>query len=192
MKAMALVLAVAVGVAVCAASATAQISKTVITGAAPFSLGMAPADALGADPSLKPVATATCGGSAPVAAYATRVTAAVGGYPYIANVLLCFSAGKLGAIYLHWPQGTFQQDTARWLLATHALASQIAVSYAPALVRRLAVDDDMGAVIELGDAQGNILHAMSIPGDDPEIAVTYFSADYDQAVNGKRASITSY
>ena len=174
MKAIAFVLAMAVGVAVSAASATAQISKTVITGAAPFSLGMAPADALSADPSLKSVSAAACGGTAPVAAYATRMTAAIGGYPYVANVQLCFSAGKLGAIYLRWPQGTFQMDTARWQLATHALASQIAVSYAPALVRRLAVDDDMGAVIELGDAQGNMLQAVSIPGDEPEIAVTYF------------------
>lgn len=192
MKVIAFVLALAVGVAVSAASASAQISKAVITGAAPFSLGMAPADALSADPSLKPIATATCGGPAPVAGYATRMTAAIGGYPYVADVLLCFSAGKLGAIYIHWPQGTFNQDTTRWQLATHALASQIAVSYAPTLVRRLAVDDDMGAVIELGDAQGNLLQAVSIPGDEPEIAVSYLSADYDQAVNGKRVPITSY
>lgn len=191
MKAIACVIAMAVGVAVLAASASAQISKATITGAAPFSLGMATADALAADPSLKPVATATCGGTAPVAGYATRVTAAIGGYPYVANVLLCFSAGKLGAIYLHWPQGTFQEDTARWQVATHALAGQIAASYAPALVRRLAVDDDMGAVIELGDAQGNILQAMSITGNE-EIAVIYFSAAYDQAVNGKRVPVTSY
>ena len=191
MKTIAFVLVMAVGVAVSPVSAIAQISKTVITGAAPFSLGMAPADARSADPSLASVSAAACGGKAP-AAYATRMTAAIGGYPYVANVLLCFSDGKLGAIYLHWPQGTFQQDTVRWQLATHALASQIAVSYAPAIVRRLAVDDDMGAVIELGDAQGNLLQAVSIPGSEPEIAVTYFSADYDQAVNGKRASITSY
>lgn len=186
-------IALATCLAVWAPPAGAQTApKDTITGTAPFTLGMASADALTADPSLTAVTTTVCGTPAHGAAYGSRVTAPVGGYPYVASLVLCFSEDKLGAIVLTWPQGTFRQDTVRWQLATRAVAAQLAASYAPGLLRRYAVDDDMGAVIEMADGQGNLLTMTSDPGDDPDIAVTYVSAGYDQAVNGKRVTVTSY
>ena len=172
--------------------ADAQNSPATITGTAPFSLGMATAEAVAADPTLAPIATTACGAPASSASYGTRVTAPIAGYPYVATATLCFSGGKLGAIYLTWPRGTFQEDVVRWRLATYALAGRLAASYGPGLVRRYAVDDDMGGVLEIADGQGNLLTMTSKPGDDPYITVTYMSAAYDQAVNGKRITLTSY
>jgi hypothetical protein len=172
--------------------AHAQSSTATITGAAPFSLGMATAEALAADPTLAKIATTACGTPASGAGYGTRVTAPLAGYPYVAWVTLCFSADKLGAIYLTWPRGTFQEDPIRWQLATRALAQQLAGSYGPGLVRRYTVDDDMGSVLEMADGQGNLLTMTSKPGYDPYMTVTYMSAAYDQAVNGKRVTLTTY
>ena len=186
-------IALATCLAVLAPPAGAQTApKSTITGTAPFALGMASADALTADPSLATVSTTVCGTPAHEVSYGTHVTASLAGYPYVGNLVLCFLNDKLGAIVLTWPQGTFQEDTIRWQLATQALAAQLAAAYAPGLLRRYAVDDDMGAVIEMADGQGNLLTMTSDPGDDPDIAVTYVSADYDQAVNGKRVTVTSY
>jgi hypothetical protein len=184
--------AVVVCLAVLAPSAGAQNPKTAITGTTPFSLGMATADALAADPTLTRIATTACAAPAPATSYGTRVTAPLGGYPYTADLILCFAGDKLGAIHLIWSQSAFQADTIRWQLATHALAGQISASYAPGLVRRYTVDDDMGAALELADDQGNLLRMTSDPGHEPDINIMYMSAAYDQAVNGKRIAITSY
>lgn len=172
--------------------ADAQSSTATVTGAAPFSLGMATAEARAADPALAPITTTACGTPASGASYGTRVTAPIAGYPYVAWVTLCFSGDKLGAIYLTWPRGTFQEDPIRWLLATHALAQQLAGSYGPGLVRQYAVDDDMGGVLEIADGQGNLLTMNSTPGDEPYITVSYMSATFDQAVHGKRIILTTY
>ena len=83
-------------------------------------------------------------------------------------------------------------DTIRWQLATHPLAGQISASYAPGLVRRYTVDDDMGAAVELADDQGNLLWMTSGPGHNADINIMYMSAAYDQAVNGKRIAMTTY
>jgi len=167
--------------------------KGTIMGAMPFTLGMASADALRADPTLVPVQTAhLCGTPAHGASYGTQVTAPIGGYPYVANVVLCFAEDKLGAIFLRWPEGTFQGDTVRWQLATKALARQLTGAYPSAQVRLNALDEDMGGVLEIADAQGNVLTMASDPGNDPEIRMIYMSAAYDQAVNGKRVLLTSY
>jgi hypothetical protein len=50
----------------------------------------------------------------------------------------------------------------------------------------------MGGVLEIADAQGNLLTMASDPGDDPDIRLIYMSAAYDQAVNGKRILLSSY
>ena len=165
--------------------------KGTITGVTPYSLGMATADALAADPTL---ATATGTACAPAtAAYITRVTAPIGGYPYKANLVLCFLQGQLGAVYLTWSAGTFREDPIAWQLATRSLAAQLAGSYAPPVVtRRYTVDDDMGAVVEMSDPQGNLLSMIADPGHDRDIEVTYMSTAYDEAVNGKRITVTSY
>jgi hypothetical protein len=153
---------------------------------------MASADARSADATLAPVSAAVCGTPAHGAAYGTRVTAPLGGYPYVANLVLCFSDDKLGAISLSWPRGTFQEDSIRWQIAMRALAAQLTASYAPGLVRRNAVNDDMGAVVEMADGQGNLLTMGADPGEDPDITLRYMSADYDQTLHGKRATVTSY
>jgi|SRR5579862_1193149 len=165
--------------------------KGTITGVTPYSLGMTTTDALAADATL---ATATGTACAPAAkAYATRVTAPIGGYPYTANLVLCFLQDQLGAIYLTWSAGTSRENPIAWQLATRSLAAQLAGSYAPPVVtRRYTVDDDMGAVMEMSDAQGNLLTMIADPGHHPDIGVTYMSTAYDQAVNGKRITVTSY
>ncbi len=184
--------ALAICLGVLTPTAGAQNPSAAIAGTAPFSLGMATADALAADPTLKPVSTAACAAPAPAAGYATRVTAPLAGYPYAADVILCFAGDKLGAIYVTWSERAFHADTIRWQLAMHALAGQISGRYAPGLVRWFSVDDDMGAVVELADGQGNLLRMTSDPGHDPDINVMYMSAAYDQAVNGKRINLTTY
>lgn len=192
MKRLLVFIALATCVAILAPAAGAQAPHATISGAAPFSLGMASADARSADATLTPVSAAVCGTPAHGAAYGTRITAPIGGYPYVASLVLCFADDKLGAISLAWPRGAFQQDTVRWQIAMRALAAQIAASYAPGLVRRNAVDDDMGAVVEMADGQGNLLTMGAHPGDQPDITLTYMSADYDQALHGKRVAVTSY
>lgn len=184
--------ALTVCLAMLAAPAGAQNPKTAITGSAPFALGMSTADARAADPTLVPVSTAACAAPAPAAGYATRVNAPIAGYPYAADLILCFAGDKLGAIYVIWSRNAFYADTIRWQLATRAVAAQLSGGYAPGLVRRYAVDDDMGAVVELADGQGNLLRMTSDPGYDPDINLMYMSADYDQAVNGKKITITTY
>lgn len=166
--------------------------KSTITGAMPFTLGMASAAALAADPTLAAVSSTLCGTPAHGTSYGTLVTAPIGGYPYVAKLVLCFADDKLGAIYVTWPQGTFQGDTVRWQLATRALAQQLAGAYASAQVRLNALDEDMGGVLEIADAQGSVLRMTSDPGNDPSIRVGYMSAAYDQAVNGKRILLGSY
>ena len=178
--------------AVLAPSAWAQNPKDTITGTPPFSLGMTASDALAAAPGLAPITTTACGTPAPGPTYGTRVTAPLAGYPYTASVILCFVGSQLGAIYLTWPAGTFQEDNIRWQLATRGLAGQLAAAYAPGLVKRYAVNEDMGGVVEMGDGQGNLLTMASNPGDDPDIRVSYVSAAYDQAMNGKRITLTTY
>jgi hypothetical protein len=185
--------AVVVSLVTLASVAGAQpAAKTAITGTAPFTLGMATADALAADSTLTAIADARCGAPAHGASYGTRVTAPIDGYPYVAGLVLCFADDKLGAILLTWPQGTFQEETVRWQLATRALASQLAAAYAGGLVRRYTIDEDMGGVLEMADAQGNRLTMASDPGDDPGIRMTYMSAAYVQAINGKHVTVTAY
>ena len=186
------IIALATCVAVLAPPVGAQAPKTTITGTTPFTLGMASADAKAADPTLSSVSAPICGTAPHGAAYASHVTAPLGGYPFVATLILCFSDDKLGAIALTWPQGTFNQDNPRWLVAVKALAEQLTASYGPALVRRYAVDDDMGGVLEMADSQGNLLTMRADPGTDPDILLTYMSADYDQAIHGKRVTVASY
>jgi hypothetical protein len=186
------ILALVACVAVLAPPVGAQAPKTTITGTTPFTLGMASADAKTADPTLASVSAPICGTAPHGAAYSSHVTAPMGGYPYVATLILCFSDDKLGAIALTWPQGTFRQDSPRWWVALKGLAAQLTGSYAPSLVRWNSVDEDMGGVLEMADGQGNLLTLRADPGDDPDILLTYMSADYDQAVNGKRVKVTSY
>src|SRR5579864_3680779 len=102
-------IAVALCLGMLASPAAAQAPKATITGAGPFSFGMTAAQALAADPGLTQSATTSCGTTAaPGTRYWGRAVAPLAGYPYTANVMLCFLGDQLGAIYLSWPQGTFQ------------------------------------------------------------------------------------
>jgi hypothetical protein len=187
--------------------AGAQATRDMITGVAPFSLGMSAAEALQADPALVAVSTPAfapnippssllgtapgCAMTAQAASYAAPVAASINGYPFTANLLLCFSGDKLGAIYVTWPVGLFPEDS-RWLLTVQALARQLAASYSPSLILRFNVDDDMGAIVEMRDSQGNLLTMTADPGEWANINLAYVSAAYDQAVNGKRLPIATY
>jgi hypothetical protein len=97
----------------------------------------------------------------------------------------------LGAIYVTWPVGTFQDDT-RWWLTVRSLAVQIATTYARGLFLRFAIDEDTGAMIELQDADGNSLTMGADSGEQADITLAYVSAAYNRAVNGTRVRVTSY
>ncbi len=76
------------------------------------------------------------------------VEAPVRGYPYAADVELCFYRGKLAAIHLIWPSSDFRASVTDWQLMVRALAGALVASYAPGLVLRNSVDDDTGALVE--------------------------------------------
>ena len=175
-------------------SAQAQpVPRTAVTGVPPFELGAPISTVLGANPALR-VSTEPCEPQGQTKAYAGKVAAPIGGYPYTADVLLCFYQGSLASIRLTWPSSAFRASVEDWRSSTKALARQLATSYAPALIKRTSIDDDFGGRIEIWDGEGNALTMVSnsTDGDTLSITLWYVSASYNRAVHGQRPAVGPY
>ncbi len=186
-----------------AASAAAQgVPKTVVTGAPPFTLGMPTGDALAANRALSPTSAPcpTAGGTVkavPTVNYETRMVAPLGGYPYLAHVVLCFYQGKLSVIQLEWPKDAFRDSPIEWRSRALGLARQLNSAYAANLITRNHVDEDIGGRVEIRDAQGNVLTMVADgnSGGDAgglDIMLHYVDATFAQALNGPAKLEGSY
>lgn len=187
------IMAVCLYLLILVVSAEAQSAgKTGVIGAPPFVLGTPMTAVLGANKTLQPSNDACS--AVQTTNYTSGVVAPIGGYPYPAEVLLCFYQGNLGAIRLRWSPATFMDSPVVWRSGTRALADQLAKSYAPPLIKRSFLDDDIGGRVEIRDDQGNILTMVSNSTDDETLSITlwYFGASYDRALNGQPVPVGSY
>jgi hypothetical protein len=187
---------VATGLCVLALIVSAQaqpVPKTAVTGVPPFELGTPMSTVLGATPALR-LSTEPCEPQGPTKTYAGKVAAPIGGYPYTADVLLCFYQGNLAAIRLTWPSTTFRASVEDWRSSAKALARQLATSYAPGLIKRNFIDDSIGGRIEIRDSDGNMLTMTSnaTDGDTLSIMLWYVAASYDRAVHGQPTAVGPY
>ncbi len=175
------------------ASAEAQpAARTAVTGVPPFLLGTPMATVLSANRTLQP-SNDTCS-ALRTTNYSSRVVAPIGGYPYTAELLLCFYQGNLGAIRLRWSSMAFMNSVEDWRSGMRTLADQLAKSYAPQLIKRNIIDDDLGGRVEIRDNQGNILTMVSNSTDDDTLSLTiwYLGGSYDHALNGQPTPVGSY
>ena len=167
--------------------------KTAVTGVPPFVLGTPASTVLSANPSLKQSAEA-CVPQGLTENYAGQVAAPIGKYTYTADALLCFYKGSLAAIRLKWSPAAFRESVEEWRSSSKALARQLATSYAPELIKRNFVDENMGGRIEIQDAQANTLTMVSNSTNDDtlSIIVWYVAASYAHVVNGVGPAVGPY
>lgn len=175
-------------------SAQAQpVPKTAVTGVPPFVLGTPMSTVLRANPSLKQSAE-TCVPQGRTENYAGKVAAPIGKYTYTADALLCFYKGSLAAIRLTWPSAAFRESVEEWRSSSKALARQLTTSYAPELIKRTFLDDDMGGRVEIQDAQANTLTMVSNSTNDDSLSIIlwYVAASYGHGVNGVGPAVGPY
>lgn len=176
------------------ASVQAQsVPKTAVTGVPPFVLGTPVSTVLRANPSFRQSAE-TCVPQGKTENYVGKVTAPIGRYAYIADALLCFYKGSLAVIRLTWSSAAFRDSVEEWRSSSQALARQLTTSYAPELIKRNFIDEDMGGRIEIQDDQANTLTmvANSTNEDALSISVWYVAASYGHGVNGVGPAVGPY
>ncbi len=164
--------------------------KTAVTGVPPFELGASMSAVLGANPGLRE-SSESCEPTGQTKAYAGKVAAPIGGYPYTGDVFLCFYKGSLATIRLTWPSTTFRSSVEEWRSSSRSLARQLTASYAQGLIKRNAIDESVGGRIEIWDGQGNTLTMVSNATDDDSLSITlwYKAASYGNAVHGPRPAV---
>jgi hypothetical protein len=170
-----------------------QAPKTAVTGVPPFVLGTPVGTVLRANPSFRQTAEA-CVPQGKTENYAGKVAAPIGRYAYTADALLCFYNGSLAAIRLTWSSAALRDSVEEWRSSSKALARQLTTSYAPELIKRNFIDEDMGGRIEIQDAQANTLTMVSnsTDNDNPSIMLWYVAALYGYVANGVGPAVGPY